>query len=78
MSGALYCTGYMPELTEFFEPDREVLVYRNRYELLDKVRFYLKHPREADVVRRAGHRRALQEHTYQHMFHALFAELVLE
>jgi len=78
MSGALYCTGYMHELTEFFEPDKEVLMCRNRYELLDKVRFYLKHPREAEVVRRAGHRRALQEHTYQHRFGALFAELGLE
>ena len=78
MSGALYCTGYMDELAEFFEPDREVIVYRNQHELLDKVRFYLAHPAEAEAIRQAGHHRALAEHTYHHRYRGLFHELGLE
>ena len=77
MSGALYCTGYMDELTEFFEPDKEIIVYRNEQELLDKVRYYLAHPDQAEIVRQAGHRRALAEHTYQARFRKLFVELGL-
>ncbi len=77
MSGALYCTGYMAELAEMFEPDKEVLVYRNQYELLDKLRYYLAHPAQADVIRQAGHRRALAQHTYQARFRKLFEELRL-
>lgn len=77
MCGALYCTGYMDELEEFFEPDKEVLVYRNQHELLDKVRYYLAHPGEAERVRQAGRARALRDHTYHHRFETLFREVGL-
>lgn len=77
MCGALYCTGYMDELAEMFEPDKEVLTYRNQHELLDKVRYYLAHPQDADRIREAGHQRALRDHTYQRRFQQLFAHLSL-
>jgi hypothetical protein len=77
MCRALYCTGYMDELAEFFEPDKEVVVYRNEQELLDKVRYYLAHEDEAEKIRQAGHARALRCHTYQHRFQELFAALGL-
>jgi spore maturation protein CgeB len=77
MSGALYCTGYMDELAEMFEPDKEVLVYRNQHELMDKVRFYLAHPEQAEVIRQAGRKRALAEHTYCERFRNLFKILGL-
>lgn len=78
MSGALYCTGYMDELAGFFEPDKEVLIYRNQHELLDKIRYYLAHPTEAEEIRQAGHARALRDHTYHRRFQTLFAEIGLE
>lgn len=78
MSGALYCTGYMDELAEFFEPDKEILVYRNQHELLDKVRYYLAHPAEAERIRQAGRARALRDHTYHGRFQTLFREIGLE
>lgn len=78
MCGALYCTGYLDELAVHFEPDKEVVVYRNQHELLDKVRYYLAHPAAAAAVRAAGLRRALADHTYQHRYRTLFRELGLE
>jgi spore maturation protein CgeB len=77
MSGALYCTGYTDELAEMFEPDKEVLVYRNQHELLDKISYYLEHPEQAEQVRQAGHARALNEHTYHHRFQQLFCAIGL-
>lgn len=77
MSGALYCTGYMDEIAEMFEPDKEVLTYLNQHELLDKVRYYLAHPAQGERVRRAGRKRALAEHTYHIRFRKLFGELGL-
>jgi spore maturation protein CgeB len=77
MSGALYCTGYTDELAEMFEPDQEVIIYRSQHELLDKVRFYLEHPDEAEKIRQAGKRRALSEHTYHIRFEKLFKTLSL-
>jgi spore maturation protein CgeB len=77
MSRALYCTGFMDELAEFFEPDKEVIMYRCREELLAKVRYYLRHPNEAERVREAGRRRALADHTYHKRFLDLFRQLKL-
>ena len=78
MSGALYCTGYLEELAEHFEPNQEVLVYRNQYELVDQVRYYLAHPEQAERIRQAGHARALRDHTYQRRFETLFRVIGLE
>ncbi|NEP84932.1 MAG: glycosyltransferase family 1 protein, partial [Okeania sp. SIO3B3] len=77
MSGALYCTGYSDELAEFFEPDQEVITYRNQHELLDKVQYYLAHPDAGDKIRAAGHARALRDHTYHRRYETLFQELGL-
>ena len=78
MCGALYCTGYLDELAEHFEPDTEVIVYRSQHELLDKVRFYLANPAAAERVRQAGMQRARQEHTYHRRFQSLFRSLGLQ
>ncbi len=72
MSGGLYFTNYSDELTEFFEPDKEVVVYRNEHELLDKVLFYLKNPEAAYRVKTSGLKRALSEHTFQIRLKTLF------
>jgi spore maturation protein CgeB len=77
MSGALYLTEEEPELAEYFEPGTEVLTYAGRDELLDKARYYLAHAEQAEQIRRAGLRRARQEHTWQHRFADLFAALGL-
>jgi spore maturation protein CgeB len=77
MCGALYITGYMDELSEMFEPEKEVVTYRNQYELLDKVKFYLKHDNIANKIRKAARKRALKEHTYHHRYIKLFKQIGL-
>ena len=75
MCGALYFTNYSDELAEHYEPDKEVIIYRNEHELLDKVKYYLGHPQEAEKVRQAGYKRALECHTYQKRFKDLFTNI---
>ena len=77
MSGGLYCVGYTRELEDFFIPDEEVIVYRNKFELLDKVKYYLKHPKEAEQIRIAGLKRARECHTWHKRFQDLFAQIGL-
>lgn len=72
MCGALYLTGYMSELEEFFEPDREVATYSSEEELVDKARFYVKNETVAQAMRVAGLARARACHTYQRRFQDLF------
>jgi spore maturation protein CgeB len=77
MCGAVYLTGFTPELTECFEPDREVLVYRDIEELVDKAQFHISHPEAGDKIRAAGLRRALSDHTWHKRFEQLFSQLGL-
>jgi hypothetical protein len=77
MCGALYCTGYTDELAELFEPEREVVTYRSQHEMVEKVRYYLRHAADAESVRQAARKRALAEHTYHSRYRALFHALGL-
>jgi hypothetical protein len=78
MSGALYLTEHQPELAEYFEPGTEILTYADRDDLLEKVRYFLGHPEQAERIRRAGLERARREHTWPHRFTQLFGALGLD
>ena len=61
-----------------FEPGEEILTYQDEGELLDKVKYYLKHEDEGESIRIAGRQRALKDHTYQRRFEQLFREIGLK
>jgi len=74
MSGAFYLLEYVDEIEEFFVLDREIVCFSSRHELVDKARFYLAHPDERESIRRAGHERALRDHTWQKRLAGVFAD----
>lgn len=55
-----------PDVSEFYEPDREVLVYRDADELVDLCRRASRDQSWGDAIRIAGRRRSLAEHTFWH------------
>jgi len=75
MSGAFYLVEQFDELTEFFEPDREIVMFDSAEELADKSRYYLAHPDQREAIRRAGMRRARAEHTWQKRFEMVFRRM---
>jgi spore maturation protein CgeB len=78
MSGSFYLTEYQDELGDFFEIDSEVVCYRSREELLEKVRFYLRRPDLRAKIRQAGRQRCLRDHTWEKRFEAAFEQMGLE
>jgi spore maturation protein CgeB len=77
MSGALYFLEYQEELEEFYDLGREMVSYRSREELLERIRWFLAHPDEAQRVRRAGYERAQRDHTWQKRFPPMFGAMGL-
>jgi spore maturation protein CgeB len=75
MSGGFYLVEAFDELTEFFEPDREVVFFRDAGELTDKSRYYLTHQEDRERIRQAGLRRARIEHTWQRRFEQVFRQI---
>ena len=64
MTGCAYLTTWNPELAGYFEPDREILFYRDREDLLLKLRSCLENPEWAIDIGRRGRERALAQHTW--------------
>jgi spore maturation protein CgeB len=63
--GAFQIADWKPGLAEFFEPEREVVTFRSREELRDKVDYYLAHPEERQAISDRAYARAHREHTYE-------------
>ncbi len=75
MSGALYLVEYQQELEQYYEIGKEIACYTDKYDLLQKVRYYLQHPDEAENIRSAGRDRALKEHTWKRRFEEFLGNL---
>jgi hypothetical protein len=63
--GACLVTDKGRNLSDLFEPSREVLVYGDAEECVELCRYYTDHPNEAVAIAEAGQRRCLTDHTVQ-------------
>ena len=77
MCRTCYLTGYTDEIKEFYELGTEIDTYSSPEELVDKTKFYLDHPAEAEKLREAGYERALRDHTWERRFEQLFQAIDL-
>ena len=77
MSGGFYMVEYMEELEEFFEIGEEIVCYKDRADLVEKIKYYLGHDNEREEIRWAGHRRCLRDHTWQKRFEVAFKKMGL-
>ena len=65
MSGGFYLTSRQEDLAECFREGEEIALYDDKWECLEKVRYYLDHPEEARRIAAAARRRALRDHTWE-------------
>jgi len=63
--GAFVITDWNPALAELFEPECEVVTFRTRAELKQKVDYYLAHPEERREIADRGYARAHRDHTFE-------------
>lgn len=73
--GAFQLTDERAALAKYFEPGREIVTFRGRGDLLDKVRHYLGRPGERAEIARRGQERAHREHTFRDRLATLLTTL---
>ncbi len=78
LAGGFYLVEHVPEYAEHFELGKEVQTWKTTPELLDRIRYYLDHPAKRKEMARAARARAIRQHTWQHRFNDLFADLGLK
>lgn len=64
--GALLINDYREGIEEYFEPNKEICVYKNIDELKEILNELEKYPSNFDLIRENGYKRILAEHTYLH------------
>ena len=75
MSGGFYMVEFMPELEEFYQVGKEIVCYRGRDDMVEKIRYYLAHEDEREKIRVAGWNRARRDHTWQERFRTVFERI---
>lgn len=63
--GACLLTDGAVGMDDYFEPDREVVLYNSADEAVEKVRWLLENPGKARDIGEAGFQRTLRDHTFE-------------
>ena len=64
--GRVLVTDWTEQLEALMEPDKEIIAYRDREEIPEKVERLIRDKRFRNQVAEAGRRRVLDQHTYRH------------
>ena len=62
-------------ITEWYQEDRDVVLFRCREELLDKVAYYLRNPGERQAITNRGREITLRNFTYKNTAEAMLASI---
>ena len=73
--GGFCMTDYRPEIEEYFEPGRDLVVYRDEEELLMLVDYYLRHERERVQIGINGYRKVKESGTMTGRLRTIFNEI---
>ncbi|HBN04508.1 MAG TPA: glycosyltransferase family 1 protein, partial [Bacteroidales bacterium] len=70
MAGGLEFTSYTPEILNYFEPDKEIVLYDSDEEMTEKARFYLDPKNEylCKIMKKNARKRSVSEHTWKNRF----------
>ena len=73
--GTCLVTDWRENMSDLFDIDREVVTYKLIGECIDKVKWLLNNPNEAEKISKAGQARTLKDHTVENraaMIHNIF------
>jgi len=76
--GGFCITGAADDTENYFVPGKEIVIYENTKDLIEKIRYYLAHDDERKVIEKAGYERAVREHTYKARLDDIFGRLGLK
>lgn len=67
-AGGFLLTEESQSLAQYFSIGTEMITYHDDDEIAEKIRYFLNHPDERDVIARAGHQRVRRDHLYEARF----------
>jgi len=75
--GGFLLTSDADNLTNYYQHSREIVIYKDTNDMIDKIKYYLKHNEERESIARAGYEHTLADHTYEKRFREIFKAIGL-
>lgn len=74
-AGGFLLSNYQPELAEFFEEGKEMVMFYDRKDLLEKTRYYLLHDDERREIASNGRKKVEELFDYSYAWERIFGEV---
>jgi len=76
------CKGFLitdsaDNLEDYYQDGKEIVIYKDVDDLIDKIKYYLTCPEERERIAEAGYQRTLKDHTYEKRFQKIFKTIGL-
>lgn len=75
--GGFILSGQADNLENYYKIGKEIDVYKNTNNLIEKIKYYLSHDEERERITQAGLKRTINEHTYEIRFNKIFEAMGL-
>lgn len=72
---AFLLTGPAENMEEYYEPEKEIVIFNDSPEMVEKIRYYLAHEDERRRIAARSYQRTLSEHTWKHRFYVIFKQM---
>jgi len=68
MSGSLYITHSSENLKNLYDENNEIVLFKDKFECLDKIKYYLDNPDKREIIANNGQIKAKNSHTWENRF----------
>lgn len=75
--GGFLITGDADNLRDYYEDGKEIVIYKDTKDLIEKIKYYLEHDEEREAIAKAGYEHTLRDHTYEKRFNEIFKTIGL-
>lgn len=75
--GGFLMTEDADNLRDYYQDGKEIVIYKNTEDLIEKIKYYLKHDEEREAIAKAGYERTLEDNTYEKRFNEIFKTIGL-
>lgn len=70
--GGFLLTNNADNLRDYYENGKEIMIFKDIDDLLEKIHYYLKYDEKREKIALAGYERTIRDHTYEKRFREIF------
>jgi spore maturation protein CgeB len=73
ISNSLQLSSSCPEMETIFIDNQDVIYFNSQNDIINKINFIIDNPQKAEMIRKNGYKKVLNNHTYDHRVEKIFS-----